>query len=65
MVPARFFCCADNSVVMLDAIVAVFLGMMVSKQSEPRVLITLEGVLFLGRGQVLLANEDLWFLCRP
>ena len=33
---------------MLDAIAAVFLGMTMSKQSEPRVIFTLIGVLVLG-----------------
>ena len=33
---------------MLDAIAAVFLGMTMSKQSEPRVIFTLVGVLVLG-----------------
>ena len=33
---------------MLDAIAAVFLGMAMSRQGEPRVLYTLVGVLMLG-----------------
>ena len=33
---------------MLDAIAAVFLGMTMSKQSEPRVILTLVGVFVLG-----------------
>ena len=33
---------------MLDAIAAVFLGMTMSRQGEPRVLYTLVGVLMLG-----------------
>ncbi|WP_341864148.1 ABC transporter permease [Gymnodinialimonas sp. 57CJ19] len=38
----------QGSGLMLDAIAAVFLGMTMSRQSEPRVLFTLVGVLMLG-----------------
>lgn len=38
----------QGSGLMLDAIAAVFLGMTMSKEGEPRVLATLVGVLFLG-----------------
>jgi ribose transport system permease protein len=38
----------QGSGLMLDAIAAVFLGMTMSRQGEPRVLYTLVGVLMLG-----------------
>ena len=38
----------QGSGLMLDAIAAVFLGMTMSKQGEPRVVYTLIGVLILG-----------------